>query len=201
MLDDREAIHAHFTLHVGESAFAVLDDGPVLFPTPIYYSIPPSDRRPYWVLHTNGMSVYTLEGSSGGYAPRHAEFVMSLAANWDPSHDWPRYVLRSVARVVAAHYEVPLDGEVYVNTCDAERGSEEVFALVMAPSRQFGDAWLFRAPSGQKIGIYAMYPITTDQYLGRLGKTKSASALIYRRGRLSGTWFHPPKRQRSPKRS
>ncbi|MDC3960745.1 hypothetical protein KEG38_43230 [Polyangium jinanense] len=103
--------------------------------------------------------------------------MMSLAANWDPSHDWPRYVLRSIARVVATHYEVPLDGEVYVNTCDVEPGSEEVFALVIAPSRQLGKAWLFRTPSGCKVGIYAMYPIPIDQYLDRLKRPIDVAAL------------------------
>ncbi|WP_240807698.1 suppressor of fused domain protein [Polyangium spumosum] len=126
------------------------------------YGAPPCEGRPHWVLHTLGACLLVLAGRRG--EERRFEFVMSLPADWIPSERWPAYMLRRASSAILAVGSAPDEGGVVFNSAEVDHGSPHVFALLVAPSRQLGERAHVRTRSRSSVEVYAMYPLTFDQW-------------------------------------
>ena len=157
----RAATAAHFERHLGSGLLLLRDTRGLTFPTHVY-GTPPCEGRPHWVLHTLGASLLVLEGRKG--EDRRFEFVMSLPEDWIPSERWPAYMFQRAVTAILARGFAPDDGGVVSNSAEAVHGSPHVFGLLLAPSRQLGEHAAFRTPSGRLVEVYAMYPLTLDEW-------------------------------------
>ena len=122
------------------------------------YGAPPCEGRPHWVLRTVGASLRVLEGRKG--EERRFEFAMSLPDDWIPSERWPAYMFQRASAAILARGLAPEEGGVVFNSAETVHGSPHVFALL----RQFGPHAAFRTPSCRLVELYAMCPLTFDEW-------------------------------------
>ncbi|MDC0745460.1 suppressor of fused domain protein [Polyangium mundeleinium] len=122
----------------------------------------PKARDALGKFHGEAEAEVVLQGPKG--EDRRFEFVMSLPVDWNPSERWPAYMFQRASSAILAAGLAPDEGGVVFNSAEAVHGSPHVFALLVAPSRQFGEHAAFRTPSGGLVEIDAMYPLTSDEW-------------------------------------
>ncbi|WP_170319939.1 suppressor of fused domain protein [Polyangium spumosum] len=121
--------------------------------------IPPCKRRRHWILHTMGMSAYVLKGRMDV----RMELVMSVSEAWDPRHEWPVRMLCKASRAIVTAGKAPVEGATFLNSREDMRRSPDVFALVLARSRQLRKHAQLRTVSGNEFVVYALYPLTAEE--------------------------------------
>ncbi|MDC3987310.1 suppressor of fused domain protein [Polyangium jinanense] len=164
---------AHFERHLGRGQLVLRDVRRLTFPARVYGALP-CEGRPHWVLHTLGASLLPMAGRKG--EERRFEFVMSLPEDWIPSERWPAYMFQRASTAILARSLAPDAGGVVSNSAEAVHGSPRAFGLLVAPSRQLGEHATFRTPSGGLVEVYAMYPLTLDDWeLHQMGRLHTAT--------------------------
>jgi len=109
MSDDQAVIAAHLERYLGRAQTV----RPGMIPRAVHV-IPPRRVRRHWVLHTVGARAHLLE-PAGAVAPTRApEHAIDIAG------------------------KTPREGDVYFNPGDSGRACPDVFALLIARSRQLG---------------------------------------------------------------
>ncbi len=159
MSDDQAVIAAHLNRHLGRPQIV----RPGVIPRDVHV-IPPRRGRRHWVLHTVGARAHLLEG----HRAHHAELVMSLSEEWNPRELWPIRVLRNVSRAIDFAGETPREGDVYFNPGDSGRACPDVFALLIARSRQLGKRAEFLTASGATTVVYALLALTEFDHKRRV---------------------------------
>ncbi|TKC98293.1 suppressor of fused domain protein [Polyangium fumosum] len=173
----RAAVAAHFERHLGRGQLVLRGaPGGLFIPRHLpIYGAPPCEGRTHWVLRTIGASLRVLEGRKG--EERRFEFVMSLPDDWIPSEKWPAYMFQRASAAILTRGLAPEEGGVVFNSAETVHGSPHVFALLVAPSRQFGQHAAFRTLSGTLVEVYAMWPLTFDEWQLHQGRCLNTATL------------------------
>lgn len=168
-----EAIEAHLAKHIGEAKFVFHELVSDQVHIDVHF-IPPSEKFPFNILVTSGMSDRPMTVPEGLENLKYAEVCILLPEDWplsqedfkDENNYWPVRWLKTIARLPHQYNTWLGYGHTIPNGEEAEpfADSTGMGCLILMPAISLPDEFSeLVTPDGKTIHFYCLYPLYKDE--------------------------------------
>ena len=187
-----DSVVKHLTAHVGEPAWVfheLLSDKVHLD----VHVVSPSERFPFHVLCTSGMSDLPMAVPKTVTAPKFAELLVCLPPEWDVRQEsfsdeavyWPIRWLKKLARLPHDYKTWFGYGHTIPNGDPPKPFADgtHLCCWVLLTPTQFGDAFPVASfPDGREVGFYVIVPLHKEEVEFKLKKGTAGLLPLFRDG-------------------
>ncbi|PZD95297.1 suppressor of fused domain protein [Paenibacillus sambharensis] len=204
-----EAIVKHVERYYGETDTVYHEIISDLIHVDVHH-ISPTNRHPYHVLFTTGMSYLPMAVPEGREDYRFAELMICLPPEWpvsdeafkDPNHYWPVYWLKMLARLPHEHGTWLGAGHTIPNGDPAEPLADNTRMsgiILLPPVRTETDFLTLSMADGRLVHFYCLVPLYAEEMDLKLAK--GANALTDKFDKYQVNEWIDPARKNTCKRS